>query len=115
MANKPLHDDNFYLGHIRDAINSVDKYLGNIDYDSFCQNSMLIDAVVRQIEIIGEASNNLSDKFKNSHSQIPFRDIIDMRNFLAHEYFGVNTKVVWDTCKNDLPELESIINSTLSS
>jgi uncharacterized protein with HEPN domain len=111
MANKPLHDDNFYLGHIKDAINSVNEYLSDMDYDSFCQNKLVIDAVIRQIEIIGEASNNLSDNFKNSHPQMLFRDIIDMRNFLAHEYFGVNTKVVWDTCKNDLPELKDVINS----
>lgn len=111
MTNKPLHDDNFYLGHIKDSINSIKEYLGTIDYDEFCQNKMMVSAVVREIEIVGEASNNLSDNFRKAHPQIPFRDIIDMRNFLAHEYFGVNTKVVWDTCKNDLLELENIINS----
>jgi len=114
MQNNPLHKDEFYLGHINDAINSIKEYLGDTGYASFCENRMLIDAVVRQIEIIGEASNNLSDDFRKSHPQIPFRDIIDMRNFLSHEYFGVNTEVVWDTCKNDLVELENIIIPILS-
>lgn len=114
MKNNPLHNDEFYLGHIKDAINSIKEYLGNIDYVLFCENNMLIDALVRQIEIIGEASNNLSADFRKSHPQIPFRDIIDMRNFLSHEYFGVNTEVVWDTCKNDLVELENIIIPIIS-
>lgn len=113
MVNNPLHDDNFYLGHIQDSINSIKEFLGDMDYETFAKNKMAIDATVREIEIIGEASNNLSDNFKKSHPQIPFRDIIDMRNFVAHEYFGVNTQVVWDTCKNDLPELESIIQTIL--
>ena len=113
MENNPLHDDNFYLGHIRDAINSINEYLGDMNYDSFSQNKMVVSATVREIEIIGEASNNLNKQFRDAHPDIPWRDIIDMRNFLAHEYFGVNTKVVWDTCKNDLPELKSIVNSLL--
>ena len=71
MENNPLHDDNFYLGHIQEAINSIKEYLGDIDYDSFCKNGMIIDAVVRKIEIVGEASNNLSADFKKSHPQIP--------------------------------------------
>jgi len=67
---------------------------------------MLLDAVVRKLEIIGEATNNLSDTFKDSHPEIIYRDIVDMRNFLIHEYFGINPKVVWDTCKTDLPVLK---------
>lgn len=114
MKNNPLHKDEFYLGHINDAINSIKQFMGNIDYESFCKNKMMVNAVIREIEIIGEASNNLSDAFKKAHPQIPFRDIIDMRNFLSHEYFGVNTEVVWDTCKNDLVELENIIIPILS-
>ena len=70
---------------------------------------MMVDAVVKELEIIGEAANNLSPEFQQAHPEIPFRDIIDMRNFLIHEYFGINTKTVWDTCKNDLPPLKEII------
>lgn len=72
---------------------------------------MIIDAVVRELEIIGEASNNLSEQFRQAHSEIQWRRMKNMRNFLIHVYFGVNTKVVWDTCKNDLPILKDFIKS----
>jgi len=74
---------------------------------------MIIDAVVRELEIIDEASNNLSDQFRRQHCSVPWRRMKDMRNFLIHEYFGVNTKVVWDTCKDDLAQLKSFIDKIL--
>lgn len=74
-----------------------------------CEDKKTIDAVVRGLEIIGEASNNISDEFKKKHSEIPFRDIKDTRNRLIHEYFGVNKKIVWDTCQIDLKELKALI------
>ena len=106
-------DNSVYLRHILDAIISVEEYLGNFDYKSFSNDKKTVDAVVRELEIIGEASNSLSDDFRNNHPEVPFRDIIDMRNILAHEYFGVNTKVVWDTCKIDLPVLKEVIEKSL--
>jgi uncharacterized protein with HEPN domain len=75
---------------------------------------MMIDAVVRELEIIGEASNNLSEEFREQYSDILWRRMKDMRNFLIHEYFGINLKVVWDTCKKDLPELKTFIKKVLS-
>lgn len=104
-----MKDNNVYLKHILEAIESIDDYIKNFDYDVFSNDKKTVDAVVRELEIIGEAANNLSDEFKNGHPEIPFRDMIDMRNILTHEYFGVNTKIVWDTCKVDLPKLKEII------
>jgi uncharacterized protein with HEPN domain len=71
--------------------------------------NMMVDAVVRELEIIGEATSNLSDDFRTEHSAIPFRDVIDMRNILIHNYAGVNTKIVWDTCKENLPQLKKFV------
>jgi uncharacterized protein with HEPN domain len=70
---------------------------------------MVVDAVVRELEIIGEACSNLSVEFRQKHDEMPFRDIIDMRNVLIHQYAGVNTKVVWDTCRDDLPLLRDFV------
>ncbi len=75
---------------------------------------MMADAVVRELEIIGEASGNLSQEFREKHAAILRRRIKDMRNFLIHEYFGVNTKAVWDTCKEDLPQLKSFVEKVLA-
>ncbi len=104
-----MKDDIAYLKHVLEAIESIDDYIKNFDYAIFSNDKKTIDAVVRELEIIGEAANNLSDEFKNGYPKIPFRDMIDMRNILTHEYFGVNTKIVWDTCKEDLPNLKGII------
>jgi len=109
-----INKDIVYLKHIRDAILDIEKYLGDNTYSSLEENSMLLDAIVRKLEIIGEATNNLSSNFKNSHPEIVYRDIIDMRNFLIHEYFGISTKIVWDTCKTDLPKLKKSIITILS-
>jgi len=101
--------DLIYLQHVLQAIQNIDEYLKGFNYESFCKDNKTIDAVVRELEIIGEASNNISDEFKKEHSEIPFRDIKDTRNRLIHEYFGVNQKIVWDTCQSDLKELKALI------
>ena len=102
-------DDRAYLSHIRDAIATIEGYLRDAAYAGFTADKMMIDAVVRELEIIGEASNNLSLGFREQHGDVVWRQMKDMRNFLIHEYFGVNTKVVWDTCQEDLPQLKSFV------
>jgi len=108
-----MRNNRAYLIHIREAIESIEEYLENVTYDKFKSSKMIIDAVVRELEIVGEASNNLSDEFREKHSEILWRKMKNMRNFLIHEYFGVNTKIVWDTCKEDLPKLKSLIKDLL--
>jgi len=108
-----MRNDRAYLTHIRDAIDTIEEYLEVVSYEEFTSKKMIIDAVVRELEIIGEASNNLSEAFRERHPDIVWRRMKDMRNFLIHEYFGVNIKVVWDTCKEDLPKLSKLINDLL--
>ena len=108
-----MRNDRAYLTHIRDAIDTIEEYLEVVSYEEFTSNKMIIDAVVRELEIIGEASNNLSEEFRERHPDIVWRRMKDMRNFLIHEYFGVNIKVVWDTCREDLPKLSKLINDLL--
>ena len=108
-----MKDDKLYLGHIRDAIEKIDNYIEGASYNQFAFNSMMVDAVVRELEIIGEATSKLSSEFKCKHPDVPFRDIIDMRNVLIHDYAGVNKQIVWNTCQNDLPNLKSCITDIL--
>ena len=108
-----MKSDRIYLRHINEAIESIEEYLSGVSYSKFTSNKMVLDAVVRELEIIGEASNNLSDDFREEHADVFWRQMKDMRNFLIHEYFGVNAKVVWDTCKNDLPVLKQFISTIL--
>ena len=108
-----MKDDGLYLGHINDAIDVIEEYLGIASYEQFTANKMMVDAVVRELEIIGEATSKLSKDFRKGNPEIPFRDIIDMRNVLIHDYAGVNTMIVWETCKNDLPPLKKAVKENL--
>ena len=110
-----MKDDVVYLRHILEAIEKIESYVKGAAYKSFSSNDMMIDAVVRELEIIGEASSNLSEEFRSKHGDVPWRDAIDMRNFLIHEYFGVRTKVVWDTCREDLPLMKRLVGNVLGS
>ena len=108
-----MKDDRTYLLHIREAIAKIERYAATGGFDDFLNNDMMIDAVVRELEIIGEAARSLSDTFQDRHFEIPWYKIKAMRNVLIHEYFGVNLKVVWDTCKTDMPALKGFIARVL--
>jgi len=108
-----MKNDTIYLRHILEAIEKIEHYLLNTTYKSFSANDMMIDAVVRELEIIGEASSKLSKEFKDNHPDVAFRDATDMRNFLIHEYFGIRKEIVWETCKEDLPKVKKLIDDLL--
>lgn len=107
--------DNIYLFHIRDSINKIIEYTHISDLESFSSNYMMQDAVIRQIEIIGEASSKLSKVCKDNNSHIPWRSIVGMRNKLIHDYFGVDIKAVWETVKTDIPDLKKNIDFLVST
>ena len=99
-------DDTVYLLHILDAIGLIEEYTKGMSENEFLSNSMAHDAVVRQIEIIGEAARNVSDEFQEKHPTLPWIKMIGIRNKIVHEYFNVNYAIVWDTIKDDLPNLK---------
>lgn len=104
-----------YLGHISEAINKILEYSLNVEYKDFKDNSILQDAIIRQFAIIGEAANNIDGPYRESHPEIPWRKMTDLRNVLIHEYFGVNMDIVWKTIQDDLPELEKQISDLLEA
>jgi len=106
-------DDTVFLKHILDAIDLIDDYLKDKSYEEFEENRMLQDAVIREIEIIGEATKNLSVEFKNKYSEIPWRQIAGMRDKLIHGYFGVDLGAVWDTATKDIPSLRKKLREIL--
>jgi uncharacterized protein with HEPN domain len=81
--------------------------------EEFFRRRMTQDAVVRQLEIVGEATRNLSDAFRAAHSEVPWRDIVAMRNRIAHAYFDVDLQVVWEVVTNDLPALKQFAAAQL--
>jgi uncharacterized protein with HEPN domain len=106
-------DDSVYLRHIVDAILQIEQYLLGMSIDVYTDNRMLQDAVVRQLEIVGEASGNLSKEFCNQHPEVPWGQIVAMRNRIAHDYINVDMEIVWDVVQQDLPPLKSRIAAIL--
>jgi uncharacterized protein with HEPN domain len=98
--------DAIRLQHILDAICEIESYLINTDFEAFLGNSMMRFACIKQMEIIGEASNHISEEVKSRFSEIEWGQIVGMRNVFVHEYFGIDTRLVWEIIHEDLPELK---------
>ncbi len=101
------------LRHILDAVAKIEKYLQNFDLQKFKANEEKIDAVVRNIEIIGEATTCLTRDLKSNHPQVEWRFVTATRNRLIHGYFDVDAEIVWNTSQNDLPKLKEEITKIL--
>ncbi|MGH7250186.1 MAG: HepT-like ribonuclease domain-containing protein [Minisyncoccia bacterium] len=107
--------DEIRLKHILDAIEEIEKYLIEVDFPTFIENSMMRFACIKQMEIIGEASNHVSEELKSKFTDIEWAQIVGMRNVFAHEYFGIDSSLVWQIIKNDIPELKDKIKTILRS
>lgn len=107
-------NDIAYIRHILDAIARIEEYLLGISEEDFREKYLIQDGVIRQIEIIGEATKNISKDLRNTYSEIPWRDISGMRDKLIHHYFGVNLGEVWLTATRDIPILKPQIQNILS-
>ncbi len=105
----------FRLNDIHDSTEKILRYVQGMDFDTFIQDEMRIDAVIRNFEIIGEAVRYIPDKFKASHSCMDWQDMADMRNRLIHGYSDINFDIVWNTITNDLPSLLSDIRELIES
>ena len=107
-----MKDDQVYINHILEAIQSAEEYIAPIaGYDDFLsrENKAFRDAIVRQLEIVGEATKNLSQDFKLNHNEIPWRKVAGMRDSLIHDYGNVDLKVVWTTMKEDILVLKELL------
>ncbi len=108
-----MKDDKVYLAHIDDAIGQILSYTAS-GRDEFMKNRMVQDAVVRNFEIIGEATKNISDATKARRPDIPWRRIAGLRDLLIHEYMGVDLEEVWRVVESHLPSLRDAVKELLS-
>ncbi len=105
--------EHLYLTNIIESIDKISFYTEGYDEISFQADSKTQDAVIRQLEIIGEASRLLPDEIKQANPQVPWRDISGMRNHLIHRYFKVDIDEVWQTVQNDLSTLKLTVEKIL--
>ena len=106
-------DDSVYLKHILDAISLIDEYVHGVSLEQFEQTNLIQDGVIRELEIIGEASRNLSNDLCQSHPETPWKQIIGLRNRVIHAYFEIDLLAVWEIVIEDLPTLKEQVEQIL--
>ena len=102
-----------YLGDIRDAAAKAQAFIGGMTFDQFAADEKTGYAVVRCLEIIGEAVKNISEETRQNYPNVKWRKIAGFRDIVAHEYFGVNDETVWDIVENEIPALLAIAKTML--
>jgi len=95
-----------YIEDIIDSMNKVEKFTENMSYQDFIKDEKTIFAVVRALEIVGEGVKNIPQILREKYPEIPWKDMAGMRDRLIHEYFGVKLEVVWNTVKDEIPDLK---------
>ena len=106
-------DPRLYLDDILEAIERIREYLVDYEFDQFKLDRKTQDAVLRNLEVIGEAAGRLPETVKMSASEVEWRKIVGLRNILAHEYFGVSLPIIWDVAQNKLRHLEMACKSLI--
>jgi len=109
----PYRDWKLRVEDILEAIARIERYTAGMNYEAFRVDDRTIDAVVRNLEVIGEAARHVPDGMRTEYADIPWARMRDIRNILIHEYFGVSIPIVWQTIRKDLPPLVPLLRKAL--
>lgn len=99
-----------YLADILEAIAEVEQFVSGMTYETFAADKKTVNAVIRSLEVLGEATRHIPTPFRNKHPHIPWSKMAGMRDVLIHDYMGVDLKTVWKVTQERLPELETLIS-----
>ena len=102
-----------YLQDILDAVNDIESFVGDMSCQDFKKDKKTLNAVVRSIEIIGEASKNIPGALKAKHKELPWKQMTGMRDKLIHAYFGVDVETLWKAVKENIPPLRQLVRKML--
>ena len=103
-----------YLNDIIDSIDDITEFVAGMSFESFTDDKKTVKAVIRSLEVIGEAVNKLPQNIRDQYPESPWQEMVGMRNRLIHEYFGVDLNIVWQTIEEDLPSLKSNVRKMYS-
>jgi uncharacterized protein with HEPN domain len=109
-----LREYKLYLNDIQEAVNKILVYTKGYTYKKFSSDDRTIDAVIRNLEVIGEASKHIPKKLRDQYPEVDWQAMVGLRNIIAHEYFGVDLKIIWKTIKERLPELSKHLEKIIA-
>ena len=110
---KGIRTDKLYLEDIQTSMRRIAEYIEGYDFNRFKKDHKTVDAVIRNFEIIGEASKNLSDEIKIQNPEVPWHEMYYLRNRVTHEYFGIDYEIIWDIAINYLPDNKVLIDQII--
>ena len=108
-----MKEDKLYLIHISESIDRIESYTTGLDFQAFEKQAMVQDAVLRNLQVLAESTQRLSEDFKSSNPEIEWYKIAGLRNILVHDYLGIDLETVWAVVKNNLSELKDVIRMAL--
>lgn len=108
-----MKDDRVYLTHILESIENIEEFV-EPGLEEFYSSKLIYHAVIRNLEIIGEATKKISQEFRNKNDNIPWREMAGLRDVLIHDYFGVDLRIVWNVVEIELPKIKTKIKELLN-
>lgn len=109
-----MRDYRLYLSDIQEAANKIITFTKGYSYKKFSADERTVDAVIRNLEVIGEASKHVPKRLKDQYPEVDWHAMVGLRNIIAHEYFGVDLKIIWKTVRERIPELNKQIKSIIA-